>query len=80
MVLVFGTLAHMVLHQAFRYVLSIGLDDVFAAFAVLLVIALLLMGEDVLELVGMSPLDAQAVAEKYRDEALEQQARLARIV
>ncbi len=33
----------------------------------------LLMGEDVLELVGMSPLDAQAVAELYRDKALEQQ-------
>ena len=42
---VFGALAHMVLHQAFRYVVSIGLDDVFAAFAVLLVIALLLVVE-----------------------------------
>ena len=38
----------------------------------------LLMGEDVLELVGMSPLDAQAVAEKFRDEAHEQQSRLAK--
>ena len=31
----------------------------------------LLMGEDVLELVGMSPLDAQAFAEGYRDTAFE---------
>lgn len=38
----------------------------------------LLMGEDVLELVGMSPLDAQAVAEQYRDNALEKQAQLAK--
>lgn len=38
----------------------------------------LLMSEDVLELAGMAPLDAQAVAEKYRDEAFEEQARLAR--
>jgi len=38
----------------------------------------LLIGEDVLELVGMSPLDAQAVAEQYRDNALEQQAQLAK--
>ena len=33
----------------------------------------LLMGEDVLELVGMSPLDAQAYAERYRDAAAESQ-------
>lgn len=33
----------------------------------------LLMGEDVLELVGMSPLDAQAFAERYRDAASESQ-------
>lgn len=39
----------------------------------------LLMGEDVLELVGMNPLDAQAVAEQYRDQALEEQARLAKL-
>lgn len=39
----------------------------------------LLMGEDVLELVGMNPLDAQAVAEQYRDHALEEQARLAKL-
>ena len=38
----------------------------------------LLMGEDVLELVGMSPLDAQAVAEQYRDSAQEEQAQLAK--
>ena len=31
----------------------------------------LLMGEDVLELVGMSPLDAQAFAERFRDAAAE---------
>lgn len=31
----------------------------------------LLMGEDVLELVGMSPLDAQAEAERFRDTALQ---------
>ncbi len=31
----------------------------------------LLMGEDVLELVGLSPLDAQAFTEAYRDEAFE---------
>ena len=42
-VIVFAVLAHLVLHQAFRYVVSIGLDEVFAAFAVLLVIAMLLM-------------------------------------
>ena len=40
----------------------------------------LLMGEDVLELVGMSPLDAQAVAEQYRDTAQEEQNRLAKAV
>ena len=40
---VFGVLAHLVLRQAFRYVVSIGLDEVFAAFAVLLVIGLLLI-------------------------------------
>lgn len=39
----FGVLAHLVLRQAFRYVVSIGLDEVFAAFAVLLVIGLLLI-------------------------------------
>jgi len=33
----------------------------------------LLMGEDVLELVGVSPLDAQALAEQFRDAALESQ-------
>jgi len=38
------------------------------------------MGEDVLELVGMSPLDAQAVAEQYRDTAQEEQNRLAKAV
>ena len=31
----------------------------------------LLMGEDVLEMVGLSPLDAQALAEQFRDEVLE---------
>jgi voltage-gated potassium channel Kch len=29
----------------------------------------LLMGEDTLEQVGVSPLDAQAMAERFRDEA-----------
>ena len=38
----------------------------------------LLMGEDVLELVGMSPLDAQVVSEQYRDNAYEQQLRMAK--
>ena len=33
----------------------------------------LLMGEDVLELVGLSPLDAQALAEQFRDAVLESQ-------
>ncbi len=33
----------------------------------------LLMGEDTLELVGVSPLDAQALAERFRDAALESQ-------
>lgn len=33
----------------------------------------LLMGEDVLEMVGMSPLDAQAMAEHYRDAAMASQ-------
>lgn len=33
----------------------------------------LLIGEDVLELVGVSPLDAQALAESFRDAALESQ-------
>ena len=42
-VAVFGVLAHLVLQKAFRYVVSIGLDEVFAAFAVLLVIGLLLI-------------------------------------
>ena len=40
---VFGVLAHVMLQQAFRYVVSVGLDEVFAAFAVLLVIGLLLI-------------------------------------
>jgi len=48
-VAVFGVLAHLVLRQAFRYVVSIGLDEIFAAFAVLLVIGLLLV-VDALEL------------------------------
>lgn len=33
----------------------------------------LLMGEDVLEMVGLSPLDAQALAEQFRDDVLESQ-------
>ncbi|ASJ75447.1 cation:proton antiporter [Granulosicoccus antarcticus] len=33
----------------------------------------LLIGEDVLELVGLSPLDAQAMAERFRDAALDSQ-------
>ena len=41
----FGVMAHLVLQEAFRYVVSIGLDEVFAAFAVLLVIGLLLIVE-----------------------------------
>ena len=40
---VFGVVAHLVLGRAFRYVVSIGLDEVFAAFAVLLVIGMLLV-------------------------------------
>ena len=40
---IFGVFGHMILRQAFRYVVSIGLDEVFAAFALLLVIGLLLL-------------------------------------
>ena len=39
----FGVLGHLMLRHAFRYVVSIGLDEVFAAFALLLVIGLLLI-------------------------------------
>lgn len=39
----FGIFGHMILRQAFRYVVSVGLDEVFAAFALLLVIGLLLL-------------------------------------
>lgn len=42
-VAVFGVLAHFVLQQIFRYIVSIGLDEVFAAFAVLLSIGMLLI-------------------------------------
>ena len=40
---VFGIFGHKLLRYAFRYVVSIGLDEVFAAFALLLVIGLLLL-------------------------------------
>ena len=39
----FGFFGHLLLRQAFRYVVSVGLDEVFAAFALLLVIGLLLL-------------------------------------
>ena len=41
--LVFGVFGHNLLRYAFRYVVSVGLDEVFAAFALLLVIGLLLL-------------------------------------
>ncbi len=39
----FGIFGHLMLRHAFRYVVSIGLDEVFAAFALLLTIGLLLI-------------------------------------
>lgn len=38
-----GVFGHILLRQAFRYVVSVGLDEVFAAFALMLVIGLLLV-------------------------------------
>ncbi|MFK7893588.1 MAG: cation:proton antiporter [Granulosicoccus sp.] len=38
-----GMFGHILLRQAFRYVVSVGLDEVFAAFALLLVIGILLV-------------------------------------
>lgn len=39
----FGILGHVLLRRVFRYVVSVGLDEVFAAFALLLIIGLLLL-------------------------------------
>ncbi len=39
----FGIAGHLMLRHAFRYVVSVGLDEVFAAFALLLIIGLLLI-------------------------------------
>jgi len=41
--IVFGVSGHWLLRYAFRYVVSVGLDEVFAAFAILLVIGVLLL-------------------------------------
>lgn len=40
---IFGIAGHLLLRRVFRYVVSIGLDEVFAAFALLLIIGLLLI-------------------------------------
>jgi len=39
----FGIVGHLLLRRVFRYVVSIGLDEVFAAFALLLIIGMLLI-------------------------------------
>lgn len=39
----FGIFGHLMLRRVFRYVVSVGLDEVFAAFALLLIIGLLLI-------------------------------------